>query len=216
MARNKYPEETVEKILTAAKRLFLEKGYERTTIQDIVDQLGGLTKGAVYHHFKSKEEIMDAVTEKMFWDNDPFEKVRGREDLTGLEKMKEVIRLTQEPDWSSLARQSMPILKNPKLLAKCIEDNQRIAAPRWLALIEEGMADGSIRTEYPREAAELLTLLDTVWMAPTIFPATREEVLHKFRCVGEIFANLGVPLIDEEMLELADKYFQLVPPEFME
>ena len=54
-------EETVEKILTAAKRLFLEKGYERTTIQDIVDQLGGLTKGAVYHHFKSKEEIMDAL-----------------------------------------------------------------------------------------------------------------------------------------------------------
>ena len=216
MARNKYPEETVEKILTVAMRLFLEKGYEKTTIQDIVDQLGGLTKGAVYHHFKSKEEIMDAVTEKMFWDNDPFEKVRGREDLTGLEKMKEVIRLTQEPDWSSLARQSMPILKNPKLLAKCIEDNQRIATPRWLALIEEGMADGSIRTEYPREAAELLTLLDTVWMAPTIFPATREEVLHKFRCVGEIFANLGVPIIDEEMLELADKYFQLVPPEFMQ
>lgn len=216
MARNKYPEETVEKILTVAMRLFLEKGYERTTIQDIVDQLGGLTKGAVYHHFKSKEEIMDAVTEKMFWDNDPFEKVRGREDLTGLEKMKEVIRLTQEPDWSSLARQSMPILKNPKLLAKCIEDNQRIATPRWLALIEEGMADGSIRTEYPREAAELLTLLDTVWMAPTIFPATREEVLHKFRCVGEIFANLGVPIIDEEMLDLADKYFQLVPPELMQ
>lgn len=216
MARNKYPEETVEKILTVAMRLFLEKGYEHTTIQDIVDQLGGLTKGAVYHHFKSKEEIMDAVTEKMFWDNDPFEKVRGRTDLTGLEKMKEVIRLTQEPDWSSLARQSMPILKNPKLLAKCIEDNQRIATPRWLALIEEGMADGSINTEYPREAAELLTLLDTVWMAPTIFPATREEVLHKFRCVGEIFANLGVPLIDEEMLELADKYFQLVPPEFMQ
>lgn len=216
MARNKYPEETVEKILTAAKRLFLEKGYEHTTIQDIVDQLGGLTKGAVYHHFRSKEEIMDAVTEKMFWDNDPFEKVRGREDLTGLEKMKEVIRLTQEPDWSSLARQSMPILKNPKLLAKCIEDNQRIATPRWLALIEEGMADGSIRTEYPRETAELLTLLDTVWMAPTIFPATREEVLHKFRCVGEIFANLGVPIIDQEMLDLADKYFQLVPPEFMQ
>lgn len=216
MARNKYPEETVEKILTVAKRLFLEKGYEKTTIQDIVDQLGGLTKGAVYHHFKSKEEIMDAVTEKMFRDNNPFEKVRERRDLTGLEKMKEVIRLTQEPDWSSLARQSMPILKNPKLLAKCIEDNQRIATPLWLELIKEGMADGSIRTEYPREVAELLTLLDTIWMAPTIFPATREEVLRKFHCVGEIFAHLGVPLIDEEMLELADQYFQLVPPELMQ
>lgn len=213
MARNKYPEETVEKILTAARRLFLEKGYEHTTIQDIVDQLGGLTKGAVYHHFKSKEEIMDAVTTKMFQDGNPFEKVRGRTDLTGLEKMKEVIRLTQEPDWSNLARQSMPLLKNPRLLAKAIEDNQTIVTPLWLELIEEGMADGSIRTEYPREAAELLTLLDTLWMAPTIFPATRDSLLHKFRCAGEIFANLGVPVIDDEMLALADKYFQLLPSE---
>lgn len=213
MARNKYPEETVEKILTAAKRLFLEKGYEHTTIQDIVDQLGGLTKGAVYHHFKSKEEIMDAITTKMFLDGNPFEKVRGRTDLNGLEKMKEVVRLTQEPDWSSLSRQSMPLLKNPRILAKAIEDNQTIVTPLWLELIEEGMADGSIRTEYPQEAAELLTLLDTLWMAPTIFPATRDSLLHKFRCAGEIFANLGVPVIDDEMLALADKYFQLLPPE---
>ena len=67
MARNKYPEVTVEKILTAAKRLFLEKGYDNTTIQDIVDELGGLTKGAVYHHFKSKEEIMEDVYKRQIW-----------------------------------------------------------------------------------------------------------------------------------------------------
>ena len=46
VARNKYPEVTQEKILDAAKRLFLTKGYENTTIQDIVDALGNLTKGA--------------------------------------------------------------------------------------------------------------------------------------------------------------------------
>ena len=59
MSRNKYPEETVERILDTAQRLFLEKGYEQTTIQDITDNLGGLTKGAIYHHFKSKEEIIE-------------------------------------------------------------------------------------------------------------------------------------------------------------
>ena len=150
MARNKYPEETVEKILTAAKRLFLEKGYEKTTIQDIVDQLGGLTKGAVYHHFKSKEEIMDAICEKMFWDGNPFEKVRERSDLTGLEKMKEVVRMTQEPDWSSLSRQSMILLEDPYMLAKTLADNQRIVTPLWLKLIEEGIADCSSRTYYPK------------------------------------------------------------------
>ena len=52
MARNKYPEQTVNKILDTAYRLFTEKGYERTSIQDIIDNLGGLSKGAIYHHFK--------------------------------------------------------------------------------------------------------------------------------------------------------------------
>lgn len=66
MARNKYPEMTVEKILDVSKRLFLEKGFDNTTIQDIVDGLDGLTKGAVYHHFKSKEEILDALGNSMF------------------------------------------------------------------------------------------------------------------------------------------------------
>ena len=40
MARNKYPEETIARILAAAQHLFLEKGYEHTTIQDIVSELG--------------------------------------------------------------------------------------------------------------------------------------------------------------------------------
>lgn len=46
MARNKYPEVTVERILDVSQRLFLEKGYDNTTIQDIVDELGGLSKGS--------------------------------------------------------------------------------------------------------------------------------------------------------------------------
>ena len=54
MPRNKYPEQTVEKILNAAAALFAEKGYAHTTLQDIIDATG-LSKGAVYHHFQSKE-----------------------------------------------------------------------------------------------------------------------------------------------------------------
>ena len=61
MARNKHPEETVNLILDVALALFFEKGYDNTSIQDIIDGLGGLTKGAVYHHFKSKEDILSAA-----------------------------------------------------------------------------------------------------------------------------------------------------------
>ena len=41
MGRNKYPEQTVEKIIITAARLFSEKGYEQTSIQDILDALMG-------------------------------------------------------------------------------------------------------------------------------------------------------------------------------
>ena len=58
MARNKYPEITVEKILEVSQRLFMEKGYDNTTIQDIVNELGGLTKGAIYHHSSQKRKLL--------------------------------------------------------------------------------------------------------------------------------------------------------------
>ena len=61
MSRNKYPEETVNLILDVSQRLFIEKGYDNTTIQDIIDELGGLTKGAIYHHFSSKQDMLAAA-----------------------------------------------------------------------------------------------------------------------------------------------------------
>ena len=65
MARNKHPEETINLILDVAFRRFMEKGYEHTSIQDIIDHLGGLSKGAIYHHIKSKEHILVAVTDRI-------------------------------------------------------------------------------------------------------------------------------------------------------
>ena len=54
MARNKYPEQTVKLILDVSTRLFVEKGYEQTSLQDIINETK-LSKGAIYHHFSSKE-----------------------------------------------------------------------------------------------------------------------------------------------------------------
>ena len=209
MARNKYPEITVEKILDAAQRLFLEKGYDNTTIQDIVDELGGLTKGAVYHHFKSKEEIMDAVGDRMFRENNPFEAVMGRKDLNGLEKLREMVRVNQ----SDRARQdmniqSMPILKNPRVLAGMIEANRKELTPYFERLIEEGCRDGSIHTEYWKELAELIPLLTSLWLAPTVFPSTAEGMLKKFRFIREMMEKMGMPVIDDEIMKMAEEYFR--------
>ena len=214
MSRNKYPEVTVEKILDAAERLFLERGYERTTIQDIVDELGGLTKGAVYHHFKSKEEILDAVSDRMFFRNDPFEAVRSRTDLNGLGKLREAILIYNADEESAeLTRQTIPISKNPRLLVKMLISNRRVLTPRYLELIEEGIADGSIRTEYAREISELLPLLTSLWLLPSIYPATKEQMRRKFDFIGDMLERMGLPIFDGEIRAVVNKFFDRLPDE---
>ncbi|HJA66102.1 MAG TPA: TetR/AcrR family transcriptional regulator [Candidatus Mediterraneibacter cottocaccae] len=212
MARNKYPEETVERILDTAQRLFLEKGYEQTTIQDIIDNLGGLTKGAIYHHFKSKEEIIDAVSDRMFFANNPFEAVRDRKDLNGLQKLREAIRLNQsDRERTNLTVQSIPISKNPRLLMEMINSNRKILTPYYQELLEEGNRDGSIHTEYANEIAELMPLLTSLWMLPSVFPGTKEDMKHKFLFIGEMLEKMGVPLFDQEILQIVDEFFDQLP-----
>lgn len=212
MARNKYPEMTVEKILDVAQRLFLEKGYDHTTIQDIVDHLDGLSKGAVYHHFRSKEEIMDAVGDRMFSENNPFEKVRGRTDLNGLEKLREAIRVNQsDEERTNMTLQSIPLTRNPKLLVEMVESNRRVLTPYYLELLEEGNKDGSLHTEYTREISELLPLLTSLWLLPSVFPATKEEMKHKFHFLGEMLEKMGVPLMDASIYALVEDFFDKMP-----
>ncbi len=119
MPRNKYPEETVQKILDATLRLFLEKGYEQTTILDIVDEMGGLTRGAFYHHFESKEEVLDALTTKLFCDDNLFERAKKQKGLTGLEKIKFML-VKSFQDSNSIHRkismEAMQLLRSPSLL----------------------------------------------------------------------------------------------------
>lgn len=212
MARNKHPEVTVEKILDVAQQLFLEKGYDNTTIQDIVDKLGGgLTKGAVYHHFKSKEDIICALSDKMFSDCNPFIEVKKREDLNGLQKMREVMRLNQSnTNGTEINLQVLPLLKNPRIFTELIEANRRDLSPRWLELIEEGIADGSIQTEYAKEIAELIPLLGDVWLYPAVYPATESEIFHKFCFLKEMLEKMGVPVIDDEMTDILKKQIQKI------
>lgn len=211
MARNKHPEVTVEKILDVAQQLFLEKGYDNTTIQDIVDKLGGLTKGAVYHHFKSKEDIICALSDKLFSDCNPFIEVKKREDLNGLQKMREVMRLNQSnTNGTEINLQVLPLLKNPRIFTELIEANRRDLSPRWLELIEEGIADGSIQTEYAKKIAELIPLLGDVWLYPAVYPATESEIFHKFCFLKEMLEKMGVPVIDDEMTDILKKQIQKI------
>ncbi|MCM3627688.1 TetR/AcrR family transcriptional regulator [Paenibacillus glycanilyticus] len=212
MARNKYPEETINQILTVALNLFIQKGYEQTSIQDIINELGGLTKGAIYHHFKSKEEIMQAVTDHMFKGVDELlAPVRDDNGLNGREKLRKISRVSLDnPAQNEIASVAPNLLRNPKLLAAQIENIIEVAIPVYIQpIIEQGMRDGSIRTDYPRELSEVLMVLTNLWLNPAVIPASPEMMLRKLRFFDEIMKGLGLDLFDEQMFQRYEELLRL-------
>lgn len=204
MARNRHPEETINTILDVAFRLFLEKGYEHTSIQDIIDRLGGLSKGAIYHHFKSKEDILIAVTDRTTAaSNQMLAAIRDREDLTGSEKLRTIFRESIcRPVQNELFTVAPGFHKNPRLLFSLLKDTIQNVAPNYiLPILRQGIADGSIHTEYPEQLAELILLAANVWLNPMIFDSSVEESSRKFMVFRQMLLGFGLDILDQEMLE---------------
>ncbi len=203
VARNKHPEETVNRILTTAFRLFMEKGYEHTSVQEIIDNLGGLSKGAIYHHFKSKEDILVAVSDRMTAEsNRMLARIRDRCDLNGKEKLKTIFKASiNRPVQNDIFTVAPDFHNNPKLLFSLLHDTIDNVAPDYiLPIIEQGIADGTIETEYPEQLAELILLAANVWMNPMIFDSTVEESCRKFMIFSQMLQGFGLDIVDDEML----------------
>ena len=207
MARpvKKMPEQWKKEILEAAQNLFISKGYEETSISDIMEAVGG-AKGMFYRCFQSKEEVMHALGNQMFFEDNPFEKVKKRKDLNGLQKIRELLTLNQSnTERNYMNVQAISILKDPHILTVAVEENKRVLTPLWFELLEEGRKDGSIKTEYVKELSELLPLVN-FWLMPSVYPATAEEIRHKYRFIVEVLSVMGLPLMDEERSDIAEKF----------
>ena len=196
MARNKYPEETVSRILDVAMRLFKEKGFEHTTIQDIVDQLD-VTKGAIYHHFKSKEEILDAAVSR---ESEPLmrllEQIRDDPRMTGLEKMQALFEASMDgpqlPLSAEVAMEPDP-LKNSRFLGMQYRSIIDEAAPQFVEpIIRQGMEDGTIRTDHPQEMAEVILMLANLWVSPSFRMTDAESLRRRMDYYVELLHLMGL------------------------
>lgn len=204
LPRNKYPEETVQKILDVSLKLFLEKGYEETTVLDIIHNMGGMTRGAFYHHFKSKEEVFDRLSDKLFSDNNPFDEAKKQDNLTGLEKLKYALQRASTVDSESqqLSISVMQLLDSPAFLKKLIIDTNRdTLVPICQEIIEEGIIDGSISAQNAKMTAEIFVFSVNFWTIPTIFPITEEEAWDKIKMLKTILDSIGLPVLDDDYLK---------------
>lgn len=203
MARNKYPEETVNLILDVATKLFISKGYDHTSLQDIISETK-LSKGAIYHHFSSKEEIFEAMYRRIGNENtEALARIKDNSKLNGYEKLKAIFKAAlTNPNQGIMMTATPNLLENTRFLAMQIRQIYDIVSPDFiLPILEEGNRDGSIYTEHPKELAEAMMILTNVWLNPLICDVSVEDMRNKYIVYGKMFCELGIDLMDEEMID---------------
>lgn len=212
MARNKYPEETVRRILDTAEELFIQKGYDHTSLQEILEATG-LSKGAIYHHFASKEEIFYSVCDRIGQRNgEVLAEVRDDPALNGLDKLRAIFKVSLQPERQAKMFCMMPyLIDNAKFLATEMRSIFSEVVPDFLEpILRQGVADGTIRTDRPKELAEAMMLLSDLWVNPIVQESTPEEIRARCEVYNRLFESFGVTeLIDGEILDTLMRYAEL-------
>lgn len=153
----KEAEERRNEILDVAQRLFTAKGFDNTSTNDILNEIG-IARGTLYYHFKSKEEILDAMIDRTT--KQLVDKAKGivyQKDVPVFERFTSMI-LTLNISNSSFGNEILRQVHKPQnaLMHKKIE--ARLLAevtPLITVLIEDGIKQGICSTDYPQEVAEM-------------------------------------------------------------
>ena len=158
MARTvKKPAERRDEFLDTAVELFNENGYYSTSVDDIVERMG-VAKGLFYYYFKSKEELVEAIVNRL-WDSavTDYEAIMERDDLSALEKLflyshvRGQIKVEQSYLMDLYIREP-----DSPLVQRMMEKGVEMLVPILGGIIAQGVEEGSFDTTYPELAAEFL------------------------------------------------------------
>ena len=180
MIRQDYILRLIEEFM-AALSLFLEKGYDNTSISDILSNLN-IARGTLYYHFESKEAIMDAIIERTV--KQVVEEAKGivfRESLPVHEKM-----------FTLFSRTSMKRLSGRELMIDYLNQPQnalfhekinrsfiQIIAPLLGDIIEEGVEEGTFVNAYPYESAEIILVMIIGFMDAQYEKMDENDIKHR-------------------------------------
>lgn len=159
-------DERKHEIIRASAALFSEKGYDKCSVNDILNAVG-IAKGTFYYYFKSKEDVLDAAVgqiSEQIWEQ--IQKVADQKELSPVDRIIHVLlaaRVTN-PTGEVLIRE-MHKTNNALLHQKTLVSILTMLTPVLTKIVEEGNAIGTFHCAYPEQSVQIvlaaaLTLLD--------------------------------------------------------
>ena len=187
-----------EVICASAHRLFAQRGYEATTMQDIVAG-SGMSKGAIYHHFRSKQEVLRSVVEDECRHLDEyFAGLATHSEMSVRQRMTALARhLASADPQSSLGRADW-VGEVPTALLESLRNSLTVLALHLERMLRQGVESGEIDCPFPSEVAGVLVLLVDVWIDPLIAADSCERMCQRVDFVVLFLERFGAPVLDDE------------------
>lgn len=199
-------EERKSEILDAASELFAQKGYDGTSTNDILEKVG-IARGALYHHFKSKEDILDSLIN---WYSlqmlQAAEKIAANKSIPVKERIICTIMALniQHIGGDEIIRQ-MHRPQNALMHEKAQCAMIKGVPPILTKIIQEGIEQGLFDTPYPYECVELIVVyIDTVLSSSTIELSDEERMLRTRAFLFHIERMLGAA--PDSLMEIAEVF----------
>lgn len=175
----KKPEERRQEIVMAARRLFQIKEYDKTTMKDIIESVG-IAKGTVYHYFKSKKNLLEAVIDDMVAEHiETMQKVVNANEGNALQKIQELIEKRNIPDEQPTILSHLHRPGNEALHVKLLAAALARQAPLYARVIQQGCDEGLFQTENPLECAEFILAAVQFLTDMGIYAWTQEELSRR-------------------------------------
>ena len=146
-------------ILDVAERLFCANGYDNTSTNDILAEIG-IARGTLYYHFKSKEDILDAMISRILDETiRKAEKIALDESVPVLERLtKTVIAANVDTQTGNMILEQIHKPQNALMHAKMQEKLLSQLVPLFVKIIEDGISENLMYTDYPKETMQMLLL----------------------------------------------------------
>lgn len=189
------PQLRITEILDAAEPLFYSKGYQDTSISDIVTSMG-VAHGTIYYYFKSKEEILEALIGRFLLTFVSEVKTKIRTDnITPLCK----IQLIMQSLFKSIYRDKkllFEFLYNDRtihFIDKLARQGKQITEPLFLKTIEEGNKNNYFQTAHPQAAVNIIQAIIESLIKEIYEKSSKELLVHQFKLAEELIEHvLGV------------------------
>jgi AcrR family transcriptional regulator len=191
----KPPDVRRNELLDSAQALFFNKGYEATTVADIIEK-AGVSKGGFYHHFTAKDDLLEALGERLAAETlGRLQPILKQDGLDAVERLNAVLAQARrfKVEDAAAIRAAFDAAFKPENIVLYHRLNRavsKVMLPMFIDILSQGKAEGVFRIDDPATTAEIILQMGT---------STHDAVARAIEASGTPQAEEAAAALDERL-----------------